>query len=327
MKKLLVVVAACLGIESAYATKARMSALGQDAGRGSFYLEDSRNIWRSAGHVNDLDQLMTLEHGTNYLAADGTTRQTATAEGGFFMPISGHQIGFYLNNDNYGEVDGVGGVESGRAELFFGRPSMMNLGLRLGYEAINIESNNTEGKSFDLGASVDIGEVSLWFNYVPEITITVGGADTDVDANMNLGANYVLGSYDLFFEYEKSDDDNSEITLGTARVNGFDGGFYFHDLVLTQTDDGTNSDTDISIALGVEYQATSWLQWRMSVRQSLLQSGDSGTSSRTTAVGAGAALTFDDLSIEGSLQGLANAANPTLGANNLLSNVSVNYNF
>lgn len=318
MKKLLVVVA-CLGIQSAYATKARMSALGQDAGRGSFYIEDNRNVWRSSNSVNEIDQLVTFENGSNGGNGD--------SEGGFFMPMGGHQIGFYLNNDNYGEVEGVGGAESGRAELFFGRPSMMNFGLRLGYETINLESNNTEGTSFDLGASADVSGVSLWFNYVPEITITVGGSDTDVEANMNLGASYVLGSYDLFFEYEKSDDDNSEITLGTARVNGFDGGFYFHDLVLTQTDDGTNSDTDVSIGFGVEYQAASWLQWRMSVRQSLLQSGDSGVSARTTAVGAGAALTFSDLSIEGSLQGLANNANPTLGTNNLLSNVSVKYNF
>ena len=37
MKKLLIV-AACLGMQSAYATKARMSALGQDTARGSFTL-------------------------------------------------------------------------------------------------------------------------------------------------------------------------------------------------------------------------------------------------------------------------------------------------
>ena len=49
--------------------------------------------------------------------------------------------------------------------------------------------------------------------------------------------------------------------------------FTFMTLVLTQTDDGTNSDTDVSIGFGVEYQAASWLQWRMSVRQALLQSG------------------------------------------------------
>lgn len=325
MKKLLIV-AACLGMQSAYATKARMSALGQDAARGSFYIEDNRNIWRSANAVNELDQMVTIEHGTNYLDGNGNN-QTATAEGGFFMPFGGHQIGFYLNNDNYGKVEGVGGAESGRAELFFGRPSMMNFGLRLGYETINLDANDTDGTSFDLGVSADISGVDLWFNYVPEITITVGGADKEVDATMNLGAKYALGSYDVFFEYEKSDDDNSEITLGTAHVHGFEGGFYFHDLVLAQTDDGTNSDTKVSIGFGVEYQAASWLQWRMSARQALLQSGDSGVSASDTTVGAGAALTFKDLSIEGSLQGIVNTANTTLGTNDLLSNVSVKYNF
>ena len=61
--------------------------------------------------------MVTIEHRTNYLDANGGN-QTATAEGGFFMPMGGHQIGLYLNNDNYGEVEGVGRGESGRAELF-----------------------------------------------------------------------------------------------------------------------------------------------------------------------------------------------------------------
>ena len=320
MKKL-VLLAALVATQVAYATKARMSALGQSAARGSFYLQDNRNIWRSSNSINEFQKLVTFEHGSNGGNGD--------SEGGFFMPIGGHQLGFYLNNDNYGEVQGVGGAESGRAELFFGRASMNNFGVRLGYETINLESNNTEGTSFDFGVSGEVSGVSLWLNYVPEITITVGGADSDVDANMNLGASYALGSYDLFFECEKSDDDNSAITLGTAHVHDIDGGFYFHDLLLSQTDNGTNSDMSLSVGFGVEYQAASWIQWRMSVRQSLFQSNDSGTEASDTQLGAGAALTFNDLTIEGSLQGLVNtaAANTRLGTNDLLSNVSVTYKF
>ena len=69
---------------AANATKARMSALGQTYGTkslGSFYLEDNRNIWRSAGAVSDLGNHMTFEHGTNYQDANGNS-QVATAEGG-----------------------------------------------------------------------------------------------------------------------------------------------------------------------------------------------------------------------------------------------------
>ena len=46
-----IVVAAGLAVLStgAFATKARMTALNQDASQGSFYIQDERNAFRSAG--------------------------------------------------------------------------------------------------------------------------------------------------------------------------------------------------------------------------------------------------------------------------------------
>ena len=342
MKKLLIV-AACLGMQSAYATKARMSALGQDAGRGSFYLEDNRNIWRSASHVNDLDRMLTVEHGTNYLEADGETPQSATAEGGVFFNTLGHQIGLYFNNDQYGNAHGAGGViEPARVELFFGRASLMNLGVRLGYEKINYDLNGHESYGFDFGFGLEVSGVDLWLNYAPEITTTTGGATTfDDPADMNIGAGYDYGDYKLFFEYASSEDYNTDtnstvestaITAGVARVYQKDQYTAFYDLRVESTEEGTTEGLHIPLTFGVETIATDWLTWRLSVRQSLYGKDEVGgreSSARTTSVGAGAALTFKELSIEGSLQGLVNtdAGDTRLGMNDLLSNVSVKYNF
>ena len=317
MKKLLVVVA-CLGMQSAYATKARMSALGQDPSRGSFYIEDNRNVWRSSNSVNEIDQLVTFEHGSNGGNGD--------SEGGFFMPVLGHQVGFYLNNDNYGNVDGLATVMPGRAEIFIGRPSFNNLGIRLGYEALNIDSNNTEGTGFDFGISGEVSGVNLWFNYIPGLGVTVGGTDRDKDLSYNLGASWGIGAHDYYLEYDNVDDDNSLLTLGVARTYDVDDGLYFYDLRLTNQDDSTGA-TDLNFGVGIEYQATSWLQWRLSIRQSIYQTDDAGDSVRDTQVGAGAALTLGNMSLEGSLQGVVDSANTSLGTDSLLSNVSVKYNF
>ena len=82
--------------------------------------------------------MVTIEHGTNYLTETETIKQQLLKV--VFQAFGGHQIGFYLNNDNYGKVEGVGGAESAVQNYFFGRPSMMNFGLRLGYETINLDA-------------------------------------------------------------------------------------------------------------------------------------------------------------------------------------------
>ena len=60
-----------------------------------------------------------------------------------------------------------------------------------------------------------------------------------------------------------------------------------------------------------------------------IESGDDDNSVRSTAVGAGAALTFGDLIVEGTLTNVQNtaAANTSVGTNGFLSNVSVRYNW
>ena len=59
-----IVVAAGLAVLStgAFATKARMTALNQDASFGSFYMDDERNAFRSAGAFSG--NYVYLEHGT-----------------------------------------------------------------------------------------------------------------------------------------------------------------------------------------------------------------------------------------------------------------------
>jgi len=324
---------------AANATKARMSALGQTYGAkslGSFYLEDNRNIWRSAGAVSDLGSHMTFEHGTNYQDATGAS-QEATAEGGVFTMMGSHQIGVYINgnqgNAAWGNELGNGPAQPGRVDLFLGKSSFHDLGLRLGYAKINHEGLDTESSGIDFSVSGSLGGVNLWLNYVPALESTVAGVDIENDADMNLGFTYDVGHYKVFAEYEeegntKAVDSDTSMVVGLARVYTHDDHISFFDVKVVSTEDSSgNSFQNIPLTFGVEAKATDWLLWRLSIAQDLMDDGDDNVSARTTRIGAGAALTYGDMTIEGSLTNLDNtaAANTRLGTNGLLSNVSVTY--
>ena len=79
---------------SAFASKARMTALNQDTTFGSFYLEDNRNVFRSSNGVNSLNNYVITEWGD----AD-------SAEGGMFKSSGSLNYGLYLNSAAHGNIN------------------------------------------------------------------------------------------------------------------------------------------------------------------------------------------------------------------------------
>ena len=64
MKKLLLLVIALLLISSgAFASKARMQALGQDAEAGSYYVSDTRSVFTNPAYVNSYKNYIITEWG------------------------------------------------------------------------------------------------------------------------------------------------------------------------------------------------------------------------------------------------------------------------
>ena len=327
--------------ESANATKARMSALLQDYGTkslGSFYLKDNRNIWRSASAVSSLDNHMTFEHGSNYEDATGSS-QVATAEGGVFTTIGSHQVGLYINgnqgNGTWGNEQGLATLQPARFDVFFGKASFHDLGIRLGYAKAESDLAQVESYGLDFSVSGTLGGVELWLNYVPALESTVSNIDVKMDADMNLGFSYALGTHKLFAEYSEegnndSTDSDSALVVGLARVYSKSDHTSFYDIKAVSTDTSAGqSFLNIPLTFGVEAVATDWLTWRLSISQDIVDSGDDDTSARSTSVGAGAALTFGDLIVEGTLTNVQNTAvaNTRVGTDGLLSNVSVRYNW
>jgi hypothetical protein len=330
MKKTLVVAAGLAVLStSAFATKSRMTALNQDSGRGSYYMDDERNAFRMAGSFSG--NYVYVEHG-----ASATSGVGGTAEGGFFREGASMSYGLYLNSSEHGQLDSSTGtgvtVDPARVDLFLRSNSGMNWGVRLGYESVTVDATDEDGSAFDLSVNADLAGANVWLTYVPATDALTSGASQEAD--MSLGATYAYGDHTLFAEYSSEGgadgaDAESTITLGAGRTMSTDSGMFFYDVKLESISNEGHNDKVSKLALpvtfGFEAQATSWLSWRASIQQSLFGSRDTDgdkSSARTTTFGVGASLNWGSLRLDGVVSNTA-----AIGTNDLMSNVSAVYNF
>lgn len=113
MKKLLsMALLMALISPQAFATKARLLALGMDEldNEGSYYIEDSRNIFLNAANVNDYADIAIFEWGDNgYFPTAGSnnndyasydTDANPKAQGGFLKSHGEFVYGLYLGNES-----------------------------------------------------------------------------------------------------------------------------------------------------------------------------------------------------------------------------------
>src|SRR5690554_693409 len=80
----------------AFASKARLMALGEDA-NGSFFINDNRNIFLNAAEANNHADLVTFEWGNNN-GADSDT--DANAEGGILYSHKNLVYGLHLGGQS-----------------------------------------------------------------------------------------------------------------------------------------------------------------------------------------------------------------------------------
>ena len=212
-----IVVAAGLAVLStgAFATKARMTALNQDASFGSFYMDDERNAFRSAGAFSG--NYVYLEHGQNLVRDNnGTAIDAPEAEGGFFREGGSLSYGLYLNSDTYNNITEANAVaESGRADFFVSGNSGMKWGARVGYTSLLIDPN-VDVTAFDFSLNAELGGANVWLSYVPGVETSTG---VETEADMRLGATMGMGDHTLFAEYDSEGgdkDDDAQLKLGLS---------------------------------------------------------------------------------------------------------------
>ena len=358
MKKTLVIAGLAVLSTSAFASKARMEALGQSSARGSEYINDSRNIFRNPALLNSNKNFIVTEWGTAANAADSTT--APKAEGGFFREMGSFNYGLYLGN-NAQKTNASFLDQDNALDLFLSGDMGVQWGAKLHYANAKDESGafTKKNSALGLGLGVVSGDAEGYLNLDLSDKSDGGSAAADqwkAKPSYLIGGSYKWSSITFFASYEATKYDEtvsavtttkktSNITVGAGRVHEINPtARVITDAHLTMSDDtnitatGKTKSSALPVTLGFEADATSWLTARGNVHQNVIigqtksVAGKTTTTANSTTVDAGATLNFGKLKVDGSVgttgtAGADGTKKGVLSTSNLLSRVGVTYNF
>jgi hypothetical protein len=334
---------------NAFASKARVQALGQDGNRGSEYIADSRNVFRNPAALNETKNYLVTEWGS---AVNSDGNAAPRAEGGFFREMGAFNYGLYLGNDGTNNATRTNTAttfmpQDNALDLFLAGDMGVKWGARLHYAGAKDEATTTnvtkKNTAYGIGLGVVAGAIEGYANV--DISDKSEGAALASD-EWKLKPSYLVGGsftwtdYTFFASYENTKAEQklanvnttfkgSEIVVGvgrtmeinpTARIFGDAKVSIASDTNVTAT--GKTKNNTLPLTIGMEADATSWLTLRGAVSQNVFlnqtktAAGKKVTNANTTTVNAGATLNFGKLKVDG-LIGTSDAArNGTVSANN-----------
>ncbi len=359
MKKTLVIASLAVLSTSAFASKARMEALGQ--GQVSRYIMDTRSVFLNPAMVNEQKNYIITEWGTA-TAANTDTDAAPRAEGGFFREMGTFTYGLYLGN-NESRVDHAAGflAQTNGLDLFLGGDMGVKWGARVHYANQKDETGAVEKKNnaFGIGLGAEMGDAEVYANVDLADKSTgaaVAGYESKLKPSYTVGGSYKFAGWSFFAEYDMSKlnetqatattTKDSTILVGAGRVHEINPtARLITDLSLTMNTNETTAAGKVKTnalpaTLGMEVDATSWLVLRGSVAQNIifgekkLANGKKQTVPNSTTVNAGATLNFGKLKVDGMIgntdgarNGVVGTKNGTLTTDNLLTRVAVSYWF
>jgi hypothetical protein len=292
----------------AFATKARLEALGENV-NGSFIVQDNRNIFYNAAHVNTYRDLVTFEWGeTQAVDAAGTPR----AEGGIFRTMGnlvwGVQLGNSSNTSNAFRLgSGVVANEQNNIDLFVGGDAGVKWGASVAYSASEDMDNAGEQKAIRTRLGVIAGDIEGWANInisnSAEST-TLGAREFDGKLGYNVGAIWNFQGYRIFGDYQSLEGESKAATnagdisakqlqVGAGRITRLNDRATLFTRVQYTMRDAENAATGaigalnidcsadtavgcsefkgsfVPVVIGMEYDATSWLVLRGSISQTI----------------------------------------------------------
>lgn len=316
-KHVIIATGAALLSTSAFATKARMTALGQDSERGSQYIQDGRNKFRNAAHVNNMNNYAVMEWGT-----------AANAEGGFFRSTGSLAYGLYMGSGHrqaaYEEYDGTNWSSSlspynpgNELDLFIGGDAGVQWGARLNYMSGEDETAADKRSAFGLGLGMIMGDINAYANIdisdkFEDNTTPAAAVENKGKLGFDLGVAYTMNNMTFHADYASNTTELttagttgveeakiSSIEVGAAQTHEisstamvFFAGQYSNDKVeytdstSTPADNAEKTSNALTATIGFEADATSWLTWRGSVAQNIIL-GSTKTEGSTGFVAAG----------------------------------------
>jgi hypothetical protein len=250
MKKYLaVVLGAAVVAAPAFASKARLQALGEDI-YGSFYVDDNRNIFRNASLINEYNNFVTFEWGNNNKALDDAGEGTATggaaafnnltgprSEGGVFMKHGNLVYGVYLgdvaNDSHIMRVAGLGAGnnaaanEQNNVSLWLGGEAGVKWGASLVYSSSNDDAAAAAGdqKSQDamrlrLGVSKDNWEAFSTINLGNEVETGDDAVEFKGKIGYQVGGIYKMNDYRFYAVHRNLEGEGktNEFSLSSTEI-------------------------------------------------------------------------------------------------------------
>lgn len=333
MKRNVLVIAGLAVLSTnAFASKARVQALGQDSVRGSEYIADSRNVFRNPAALNETKNYLVTEWGST---SDVDSDSAPRAEGGFFREMGAFNYGLYLGNEGSNNANRTGSATSflpqdNALDLFLAGDMGVKWGARLHYAGGKDEATTTgvnkKNTAYGIGLGVVAGAIEGYANV--DISDKSEGATLQNDEwklkpSYLVGGSYTWTDYTFFASYENTKADQrlanvnttqktSEIIVGAGRTMEINPtARVFGDLQLQMGSDtnitatGKTKRNFLPLTLGMEADATSWLTLRGSVSQNLIlnetknPAGKKVSERNSTTVAAGGTLNFGKLKVDG----------------------------
>ena len=156
----------------AFASKARLQALGED-NYGSQFINDNRNIWLNVAQINNHKDLVTFEFGTESTGDDAATPR---GEGGVYKNHGNLVYGVHFggasttgNALRYAAGLRTAGFaadsnEQNNVDVFVGGDAGMKWGANLGYAKNAVEGNNLSSESMRTRLGVIMGDTQAYAN-------------------------------------------------------------------------------------------------------------------------------------------------------------------
>jgi len=357
MKKVLfVAIGLSVLTNSAYASKARQSAL-----QNSFLLTDTRDILVNPADLNIMKNFVITEWGAS------TQGASPNAEGGFFKDAGRFAYGLYLGDDNTNAHNTVRTnahlLEKDNVMSFFFAGDMgIQWGARVDYATSKNEvtdrqeqsslgfSLGTNWKDLKVSANIDLKDVS-------KSATSTAATKYEEKFGYDIQAHYGIMGFDLFGQYKKHGYDLTNSGAKEYKLSLWAVGIgkvhevaktarLFTDLkwssskeedktVTTPTETKENI---LKVTVGYEADATSWLVLRGAFSQQMMGyqkniNGKKTTNTNTTDVSAGATFNFGQLKVDGMIgtdstgQNTSTTEGGNLRTDNLMTTVAVHYWF
>lgn len=235
MKKLSIIVALACMSTGAYASKARLLAFGEDAD-GSYFINDSRSIFRNSAYMNEYANKAMLEWGNSTgsglnLDADGTPK----AQGGFIKNAGAYNYGVYLGNESnttqllrmtaWGATTATQSLAHADnvVDLFFGGGDSMKWGVNLAYSKNKSETSATqksEDNSYGARLGMLMGDIDAFANIaLGNKAKTTSGASTfeySGKLGYHVGGAYHMGDLTPFVSWKNGKWDVKQTGAATA---------------------------------------------------------------------------------------------------------------